>query len=75
MSIGDSVFYYCSSLTSVTIGGNVMNIGNAFPGCSKLTSIIFEGTIEQWNGIEKGDSWNYGVPATYVQCSDGQVAL
>ena len=33
-------FYFCSSLTSVTIGGSVTHIGgSAFCGCSGLTSI------------------------------------
>jgi hypothetical protein len=47
----------------------------AFSGCSGLTSITFDGTIEQWNNINKGDGWNKNVPATYVQCTDGQVTL
>lgn len=40
-----------------------------------LTSIIFKGTMAQWNAISKGPDWNRYVPATYVQCSDGQVAI
>ena len=39
-SIGDKAFYYCSSLTSITIGNSVTSIGNnAFYYCSSLTSI------------------------------------
>jgi hypothetical protein len=39
-SIGSSVFYGCSSLTSVTIPNSVTSIGNnAFRGCSGLTSV------------------------------------
>ena len=39
-SIGDSAFYGCSSLTSVTIGTNVTSIGaDAFSGCTSLTSV------------------------------------
>ena len=40
ISIGDSAFEACDSLTSVEIPNNVTSIGeNAFAGCSKLTSI------------------------------------
>jgi hypothetical protein len=65
---------------SVIIPNSVTSIGRcAFSGCTSLINIAFEGTVEQWNAIEKyldtHFDWNFGVPATYVQCSDGQVAL
>ena len=69
-------FATVSSLTTVFIPDSVASIGNyAFLGCSNLTNIAFEGTTEQWSAIEKFTSWNFGVPATHVQCSDGTVAL
>jgi hypothetical protein len=74
--IAGGAFSDCSSFTSVTIPNSVTSIGDdAFYGCSSLNSIIFEGTIEEWNSVSKGVDWNYNVPATYVQCSDGQVTL
>ena len=63
-------------LTSVTIPSSVIFIGSgAFNNCTTLTTIHFEGTVEQWNAIEFGDHWNYNVPATEVICSDGTVPL
>ena len=39
-SIGDYAFYRCSGLTSVTIGGGVVNIGNdAFLECERLKDV------------------------------------
>ena len=45
-----------------------------------VTSITFNGTIEQWNAIEKGNGWNnsyqgHKIPAKEVVCSDGVVAI
>ena len=76
-TIKDAAFVGCSSLTSITIPNSVTSIGQgAFSGCTRLTYIIYEGTKEQWNAISKIiNSWNAGVPAAYVQCTDGQVPL
>jgi hypothetical protein len=75
-SIGNSAFSYCFGLISVTIPNSVTSIGMmAFSASYDLTSIIYEGTQAQWNTITKGNDWNSGTSATYVQCTDGQVAI
>ena len=75
-SFSEEAFYGCSSLISVTIPNGVTRVRDfAFSNCSSLTSITYDGTQEQWNTVTKGGDWNYNVPATYVQCTDGQVAL
>ncbi len=75
-SIENYVFYAYGYLRSLTIGVNVTSIGeSAFGGCHGLQSITFNGTIEQWNAIEKGANWYMNISATKVVCSDGEVAL
>ena len=46
-SIGESVFYCCSNITSVSIPNSVTSIGkSAFLGCSGLTSIVIPNSVE-----------------------------
>ena len=74
--IGDSAFLSCFHLESVTIGKGVTSIGKwAFYDCNSLKNITFEGTVEEWNALEKGDSWNDYVPAEKVICSNGEVEI
>ena len=46
ISIGDSAFEGCSSLTEITIGNSVTSIGyEAFEGCSSLTEITIPDSV------------------------------
>jgi hypothetical protein len=45
-SIGSNAFYYCTPLTSVTIGNSVTNIGDsAFQNCTGLTNVVIGGSV------------------------------
>ncbi len=45
-SIGSSAFYYCDSLTSVTIGNSVTSIGDyAFEDCTSLASVTIGNSV------------------------------
>jgi hypothetical protein len=46
-----------------------------FLSCSSLTSITFEGTIEQWNNIDKNTNWNSSSYITTIHCIDGDITL
>ena len=72
--IGESAFSYCEALKSVEIPDSVRKIGDeAFNDCTSLEMIEFGGTVAQWEAVEKGEDWNFGVPTKCVKCSDGKV--
>lgn len=76
-SIGDYAFSGCSSATKILFcGNNVSSIGDyAFSGCTSVTQIDFNGTMAEWNAIEKGSSWNASINVSKILCSDGEVLL
>jgi len=47
---------------------------SAFSYCSRLTSISFNGTMAQWNAIEKNDYWNVDTGNYTIHCTDGDIA-
>lgn len=74
-SLGGYSFYYCTTLASVTIPASVTDIGSvAFGLCSALTVIRFEGTMAQWNAINKETDWNAETGNYTVYCTDGTLS-
>lgn len=71
----DFTFSNCTSLTSVTIPASVKSFGKSvFENCSSLTSVYYDGTIAQWESINKGFWWSYKVNENcVVYCTDGQI--
>ena len=69
------------TITTVTLPVTLKQIdGSIFAGCDSLTTINYEGTVEQWKQVVKNYKWYYkdysnGHNIPYVQCSDGQVPL
>lgn len=69
-SIDDGAFAG-SGLTSVTIPSTVTDMGSdLFNHCAELISIVYNGTKEQWDAIEKDDTWQGNAPIRTVHCND-----
>lgn len=64
-----------TNIQNLRLGVEITNITNIFKDCANLTSITYDGTIEQWNAITKAEDWNENIPATVVTCSDGTVTI
>ena len=73
-------FSCCDSLVSITIQKNIQTIHpRVFAECTKISDIYFEGTIEEWNSINKQEDWDrsylfheWSLCVT-IHCSDGQI--
>lgn len=75
LGIVSAAFVSCSGLTIITIPNSVTRIGEeAFRYCDSLTSIEYDGTIEQWQAVQFGNDWDKGTGEYIVHCADGTVA-
>ena len=73
-SIPQSIFLNCTKLESVTISTSITEIKNsAFAGCTALTTIIYEGTSEQWEGITKGTRWDFNTGEYTLICLGDEI--
>jgi hypothetical protein len=69
-------FMNAKRLTSIEIPNSITEINYyAFCDCTSLKTIIYEGTMDEWNAIVKGSYWHYNTPIAEIQCSDGVVSL
>ena len=39
-----------------------------------VVSITYEGTIDEWKAIVKGETWVKGVRHVYIECVDGMAS-
>lgn len=67
-------FCGCDSLTTVRIPHslNIMET-EAFSNCPNLTTIQYDGTIEEWDAIEKVDDWDANTVGYTIYCTDGDI--
>jgi hypothetical protein len=75
--IGRSAFYNCWRMKKVTIPDSVTQIdGHAFALCYHLTTIIYKGTVEQWEQMQRESTWLYGTEnVKKIVCKNGTVTL
>lgn len=74
--VAAGAFVDCALLTSVTFPRSVKRIGNyAFVVCPAVSEIVYEGTAEEWNKVEKDEYWFGELTGLTVRCSDASVPI
>ena len=70
-------FELCTGLKKISLPSTLKTIsGYAVLGlCESIEQIVYNGTVEEWNAIEKSDAWYIATPACKVICTDGEVEL
>ena len=72
--IDQDAFYDCTSLTSISLPSTLTTItNNAFEDCSSLVKIKYNGTVSDWNNIEKLFNWDVNTGDYVVYCTDGTI--
>lgn len=69
-------FYGCKELNTIFLPNTITTIGSyAFYSCSKLKTVIYRGTIAEWNNISitTTGNTNYLLKDTTIICKDGVI--
>lgn len=73
-TVGAGAFAHCNRIYEITLPVGVTKVGaQAFFQCGNLTSIVYGGTKEQWNAVEKGADWDASTGDYTVQCTDREI--
>ena len=71
--IDDKAFYFCTSLTSVTISNNITSIGeDAFYNCTSLKTVYYKGTAADWGKISINSNNTYLTDAKWYYYSESK---
>ena len=75
-TIGESAFSDCSSLDRVVFGDTLLTTIEkyAFYPCDALTQMNYNGTMDEFNAIEKASAWA-GPALERILCSDGDIEV
>lgn len=72
--ISYNAFMSCRELTGITIPKSITTIErSAFSGCRNLADIYFDGTLEEWDAVEKEDGWIYNSYDYTIHCTNGDL--
>lgn len=66
-------FAYTKSLTSITLPKSIRELSGELFMESSVTTIVYEGTVAEWNEILEIVSWQFCPSITVIRCTDGDI--
>ena len=74
-TVRERAFEGFTALKEITITKGVTRIeSRAFANCTALLRILYDGTVAEWQAIEKAENWDEGSGAYTVFCLDGEIS-
>lgn len=74
--LGNRAFEGCYQVTRIELPSSLKSIGEGcFANIDNLSTIIYHGTVEEWNKVKKGKDWMYGDDEIVVKCNDGKIRM
>lgn len=72
----NGVFQGCKDLKMISLPQHITLGAGCFAFCESLTTINYNGTIAEWESIDKPKFWNEGVPTSCkIYCTDGTINI
>lgn len=72
--LGERAFASCSNVKRIELPSTLKTIGEGcFELIDSLATLIYHGTVEQWEKVRKGKDWLYGDHELDIKCNDGSV--
>lgn len=72
--LDDVAFENCSLLQKVVLPSKLSYMGSSiFSGCEALSEITYNGTMAQWDKIDKSETWAKDSYITKIKCTNGVI--
>lgn len=71
----DGATLYRSGLDKLTLGLGVTSLPSRAFRYTDVTELYYQGTVAQWNSMDKSADWTAASSITVVHCSDGDVDI
>ncbi|MGM9632580.1 MAG: leucine-rich repeat domain-containing protein [Eubacteriales bacterium] len=74
ISLGTSAFAYCLNLETIYIPKTLSRLEMwTFNQCTSFSAVHFDGTVQEWQALQKDSEWDLGTNEYKIYCTDGNI--